>query len=427
VTETPGPPDELSAENWRRRSLVSLSYPQFRLFWLSNLVVALGLMVQFTARAWLVVGLTDSALVLGIIEGLFAVTLAGGAIPMGVVADRFNRRNLLLLDNVVALLAAAAIGVLVVTDLIAIWHMVVASLLGGLLFAVRMPASQAMTARLVPPVHLMNATSLSSASHSLPNVVGPAIGGVLVGGVGIGVAYFATTSAYLVALIMLALGVAASFGAVERAENRSVTADLREAWAYLAENKDLLKLTAAMLIPFVLGQSYVLLLPLFVDQELGRGAATFGALSASLGVGGVIGSMTVATFGHRRQIGYVMLFGVGAVGIAALIYGTAQWPLFTGIALVIAGAGESAVFAAFQTYLLIRVPDAIRGRVMGLTFTMVGFFPISAIAAGALADLFGLRTVAIVEGLVILALAPVAWRVVLRDIVNDRSLDLPAT
>ncbi|MBT5773637.1 MAG: MFS transporter [Dehalococcoidia bacterium] len=427
MTEAPDPLDRPPIENWRRRALVSLSYPSFRFFWLSNLVVALGLMVQFTARSWLIVQLTDSALILGLIEGLFAVTLAGGAIPMGLAADRLNRRNLLLLDNVVALIAAAAIGVLVVTDLIAIWHMVVASLLGGLLFAIRMPTSQAMTARLVPDAHLMNATSLNSASHSLPNVIGPAIGGVLVGGVGIGIAYFATTGAYLVALAMLALGVAASFGAVERVEHRSVTADLREAWTYLLQNKDLLKITAAMLTPFVLGQSYVLLLPLFVDQELGRGAATFGALSASLGVGGVVGAMAVATFGQRRQIGYVMLFGAVAVGIGALVYGTSQSPLFTGFALVIAGAGESSVFAAFQTYLLIRVPDAMRGRVMGLTFTMAGFFPVSAIVAGALADLYGLRAVAIVEGFLILALAAVAWRVVLRQIVNDHSLDLSAT
>ena len=97
---------------WLTRPFVSLSYPSFRLFWLSNLVVALGLMVQFTAQGWLVVQLTDSALLLGLVEGLFGLAFAGGSIPMGIIADRFNRRDLLLIDNFIALLAAAAIGTL---------------------------------------------------------------------------------------------------------------------------------------------------------------------------------------------------------------------------------------------------------------------------------------------------------------------------
>ncbi|MCH7580213.1 MAG: MFS transporter, partial [Chloroflexi bacterium] len=195
--ETAAPEDAPQADDrgwaWITRPFVSLSYPAFRLFWLSNLVVALGLMVQFTAQGWLVVQLTDSALLLGLVEGLFGLAFAGGSIPMGIIADRFNRRDLLLIDNFIALLAAAAIGTLAITGTIQIWHVVCVSLLGGLLMSVRFPASQAMVARLVPRQHLMNATSLNTASGSLPNIAGPAVGGVLIGVVGIGAAYFVTT------------------------------------------------------------------------------------------------------------------------------------------------------------------------------------------------------------------------------------------
>ncbi|MDP6605236.1 MAG: MFS transporter [Dehalococcoidia bacterium] len=423
MSDSAEPPSDIeSGGGWIRRPLLSLTYREFRFFWTNNLLVALGLMVEFTARAWLIVQLTDSALVLGAVEGVFAVTFAGGSVPMGVVADRVNRRNLLLIGNALALITAAAVGALVIADVIAIWHIVAAAALGGLLMAVRFPASQAMTARLVPKRDLMNATSLNTASQGLPSVIGPALGGVLVGAVGIGVVYLATTGAYLLALLMLALGVAASYGHIEREDVRSVTDDLREAIEYLARNKDLLKLTAAALTPFLLGQSYVLLLPLFVEQELGRGVTTFGILSTSLGVGGVAGAMTVATFGRPRQIGYVMLFGVLAVGAAAVVYGLSPWPVLTGVALMGAGAGESAIFAAYETYLLTRLPDEIRGRVMGLSFTMVAFFPISAVAAGALADVFGLRAVAVVEGVGILLLAAVAWRMALRHVVRDGAL-----
>ena len=382
-------------------------------------------MVQFTAQGWLVVQLTDSALLLGLIEGLFGLAFAAGSIPMGVIADRFNRRDLLLLDNFIALLAAAAIGTLAVTGTIQIWHIVCVSLLGGLLMSVRFPASQAMVVRLVPGRHLMNATSLNTASSNLPNIAGPALGGVLIGVVGISAAYFVTTGALAVAAVMLMLGVAASFGHVEQREAQSVTADLREAWDYLVGHRDLLKLTAVMLIPFMMGQSFVLLLPLFVEQELGGSAMTFGLLSACLGAGGVVGAMLVATFGQQRQIGALMFVGVLSVGIGATAYGLSPWVPLTGAALVAAGAGQSVLFAAYETYLLIRLPDEMRGRVMGLTFTMVAFFPISAVLAGAMSDVIGLRAVAVIEGVVIILLAGLAWSSVLRSLVVDA--ETPAT
>ncbi len=408
------------------RALLSLRFRQFRYFWASNFIVAMGLMVQLTARGWLVVQLTDSAVVLGAVEATWALAFVLGSIPMGLVADRVNRRHLLLIDDLMAVLVAATLGVLVVADLVAVWHVLVASLISGLVGAVRFPASQAMTGRLVPREHFMNATSLNSASYSVPNVVGPALGGVLVGGAGIGMAYFATSGAHLAAAAMLLFGVAASFGSIERHHSRSVTADLREAIDYLRGNADLLRLTVVVVTPFVLGESFVLLLPLFVEQEHGGGVATFGFLSASLGAGGVIGAMLVAAVGRPRHIGFLMFLGVVGIGAAALIYGFSQWLLLTAVALSVAGAGQSALFVAYETFLLLHVPDEMRGRVMGVTFTIFGLFPVGAIFAGALADLIGLRSVAVLEGAIVLVLALIGWRLVLRHIVSDaRRIGVP--
>ncbi len=214
------------------------------------------------------------------------------------------------------------------------------------------------------------------------------------------------------------LGVAASFGHVERARTTSAKESLQEAVDYLRAHPDLLRLTAAMLIPFILGQSYVLLLPLFVEQELEKGPVVFGALSASLGVGAVVGAMAVATFGKERQIGLMMFAGVLGTGMAAIVYGLSPWVPLTGAVLFVAGASESALFAAYNTLLLMRLPDEIRGRVMGLMFTLVAMFPIGAIAAGAAADVVGLRTVATVAGGIIVVGATLAWRVVFRQLVT---------
>jgi MFS family permease len=403
---------------WFRRPILSLTYPQFRLFWVSNLIVAIGLMIQFTARGWLTVQLTDSALLLGVVEGTWGVTFALGSIPMGMAADRTNRRNLLVIGTIVALSAALVIGILVALDLIALWHVLAASAIGGLLMAIRIPAGQAMTAKLVPSKHVMNAISLNTAGHSLPSVAGPAAGGVLIALLGIAGAYFVTSGAFVIGLLMM-LGVAASFGTIERTGARNVKDDLREAYEYLRAHRDLLQITGAMLIPFILGQSYVLLLPLFVEQELDKGPETFGALSACLGTGSVIGAMAVATFGKQRQIGLLMFAGVLGTGASAIAYGLSQWVPVTGAVLFVAGAAESTLFAAYETLLLVRLPDEIRGRVLGLMFTAVAMFPVGAIAAGAIADVIGLRALAVVEGAIIVAMASVAWRVVLGHVVTE--------
>lgn len=390
---------------------------------MSNTLVAVGLMMQFTARGWLIVRLTDSALVLGAVEGVFGLAFALGSVPMGLLADRTNRRNLLAFGNAAAFAVALAVGVLVAVDFIAIWYLLATAAIGGVLMAMRFPVQQAMTARLVPEEHLMNAVSLNTASHSAPNVAGPAVGGVLVGTAGIAAAYFITAGTLAIALVMFVAGVPASAGRVERGAATSIRDDLREAYAYLMAHRDLLKLTAVVLIPFILGQSYVLLLALFVEQELERGPATFGALSAALGAGSLVGAMAVATFGSQRQIGLLMAAGVFAVGLSGIVYGASDWIALTAGALFAAGAAQSALFAAYETYLVMRLPDELRGRVMGLMFTLVAMFPIGAVASGAIADVIGLRPVAIIEGVVIVVLATIAWQTVLRHVVLGSGQD----
>jgi MFS family permease len=408
--------DEVAAEPVAIGTFGSLTYGPFRWFWLSNLIVAMGLMVQMVAQRWLVVELTDSAFLVGAVTAIWAVAFAASSIPLGLAADRNNRRTLLLGGTVIALVVSMTIAVLVALDVIAIWHVMAAGAIGGGLYALRVPAGQAMTARLVPPRYLMNAISLNQTAHSLPSIAGPAVGGLLVGLLGVAGAYLITSGALVLGLLMM-LGVAASFGAVQRTSQESMGEDLREAIGYLREHGDLLKLTAAMLIPFILGQSYILLLPLFVEKELELGPVAFGALSAAVGIGSVAGALAVARFGEQRQIGLLMLAGLLATGVAGIVYGVSHSVYLTAFVLLIAGAGEAALFAAYDTLLLVRLPDEMRGRVMGLMFTLAAMFPLGAVIAGAAADVWGLRAVAVAEGVIILGLSAVAWFGVLDEIV----------
>jgi MFS family permease len=127
----------------------------------------------------------------------------------------------------------------------------------------------------------------------------------------------------------------------------------------------------------------------------------------------------VARFGDQRQISLLMLAGLIATGVAGIIYGLAGSVVVIALVLLAAGAGESALFAAYDTLLLIRLPDEMRGRVMGLMFTLAAMFPLGAIVAGAAAEVVGLRAVAVAEGVVILGLTVLGWFTVLRNTVTE--------
>ena len=109
-----------------------------------------------------------------------------------------------------------------------------------------------------------------------------------------------------------------------------------------------------------------------------------------------------------------MFVGVLGLGLASIAYAFSQWPAFTGVVLFGAGAAQNTLFAAYETLLIIRLPDEIRGRVIGLMFTMIAIFPVGAMVSGAVADVIGLRPLAVIEGVMIIAMASVAWQVALR-------------
>lgn len=413
-------PGAAVAERGLRRTFGSLAYPQFRLFWLSNLIVAVGLMVEAVAQQWLIVELTDSATILGLVWAIWGVAFAASSVPLGILSDRVNRRNVLLAGSAIALIVAAVMAVLVLASVVAIWHVLLASGIAGVLYALRIPSGQAMLARLVPQERMVNAISLNQMAHSLPSIAGPAAGGIIVAVAGIAGAYLITSGVFFAGALMM-LGVAASYGVVQRRAPQSARADLGEAWQYLRSHKELLYVTGVMLTPFVLGQSYVLLLPLFVEKELHLGPEALGALSAALGAGSVLGALVVATFVRERQLGLLMSGGIFITGVAGVLYGLSGNVALTGVFLFFAGAGESAIFASYNTILLLRLPDELRGRIMGLMFTLVGAYPVGAIVAGVAADLVGLRTVAVVQGLMILPVAVAAWFAVLRGLTAGAS------
>jgi MFS family permease len=129
--------------------------------------------------------------------------------------------------------------------------------------------------------------------------------------------------------------------------------------------------------------------------------------------------MAVAAFGRHHQLALLMFAGVLGTGICAIAYGLSQWVPATAAALLVVGAAESALFAAYETVLLLRLPDEMRGRVMGLMFTVAAMFPVGAIAAGAVGDVIGLRALAVMEGTIIVAMAPLIWNTVLRHVMVE--------
>ena len=388
----------------------ALRQPNFRRFFAGQLASLSGSWVQQTALAWLVYRLTDSSLWLGLVAftGLLPILLLG--IPAGHLADRVSRHRLLLAAHSVALLQAVALAVLTFAGDVEVLHLMALAALLGCVQAVEMPARQAFIADLVPREELPNAIALNSALFNAARFVGPALAGAIIALAGEGWAFVLNAASFAAILVALL----AMDGAVRAPRPRAPVAS-DGFWAGVALVRDdphLRGVMAMVMTASLVGLPFSLLMPVVARDLYGGAAGLLGTLLAANGAGAFCAALWLAARarvgGQQRAIrGAGLAAGVGLVGFATLP------PLgLTLVLLALIGFAFTTLVASCNTALQLRVPDALRGRVMALfSVLFVGLFPLGNLLAGALAEWFGPRPViALFGGCCLLAGAVYAWR-----------------
>ncbi len=367
----------------RTGAIDALAHQDFRTFWIGAFVSNVGSWMQNVAQGWLVLTLTDSAFMLGLVGFVSTIPMLVLLLVGGVFADRLDRRRLLIWTQAGMMASAAGLALLTALGVVAVWHILVLSFLAGVGMSLAGPAYQAFVHDLVGRRDLQNAIALNSAQFNLSRVVGPSLAGVAVGAIGLAGCFGLNAVSYLAAIGALAI-----VRGAQRPTGRGgpLWKSMLEGTAYVRRRprvQALLLLTAGI---SVLALPYTTLLPIVARDSLGLDAAGLGYLMAVGGVGGVGRARVHAGRGLfvRRGL-YILGCGI-ACGLGSLGLGLARTPVAAGAALMVIGFSATSAFGMVNTILQELVDDAMRGRVLsmyGLAF--LGTFPIGNLLAGTLA------------------------------------------
>jgi len=377
----------------------------FRLFLFGHLVSSTGTWMQQVGQDWLVLRLTDAPLPLGITLALqFAPMLAFGAWA-GVVADRIDKRRLLLVTQTAMGGLALVLGVLTATGAVRLWMVYVLALLLGCATAFDMPARQAFVSEMVGPDRVANAVGLNSASFNSARVVGPAVAGVLIAVVGIATAFLLNAVSYL-AMIGALLAMDPT-GLHRRAPVARGRGQIRAGVRYVRATPVLRSTIVLVAVVGMFGLNYRIALPLLARFAFDGGPAAYGALAAIMAAGAVVGALAVARRGRPTPL--LLIGSVAAFGLLSLAAAVAPTLVVEAVVLFPIGMASLAFVATANSTVQLGSSPEMRGRVMSLFgLVLLGSGMPSGLLSGWMAGQFGPRSILVLSGVSCLLAAAVA-------------------
>ncbi len=367
----------------------ALGSRNYRLFFEGQTVSLIGTWMTRVATSWLVYRLTHSPFLLGLSSFASQIPILFLTPFSGVWVDRWNRHRTLVITQALSMLQSFALAALALSSIITVWEIIALALVQGAINAFDMPARQSFVVQMIERREdLGNAIALNSSMVNGARLIGPAVAGMLIAAVGEGYCFLIDGFSYIAVIAsLLAMRVAPSPSQTAR---RTVAAELREGWQYVAESAPIRSVLLYLILVSLVGMPYTVLMPIFASSILGGGAHTLGFLMAAAGVGALAAAISLAMRRSVLGLGRVIVwsgsfFGAGLIGL-----GLSQtlWLSLTVVAL--AGFGMMRHLASSNTILQTIVADDKRGRVMAYySMAFQGIAPFGSLAAGALAARIG--------------------------------------
>jgi MFS family permease len=388
-------------------TFISLRNPNFRIYFAAQIGSNIGAWIQITAENWLVLQLTDSGLALGITNALQFGPLVFFGLYGGVIADRFDRRRLLIVTQSALALLAAAIGLLVVTDLIQLWMIWVAALLLGLIMSIDKPALLSFVKDLVSEADLPNAVALNNATISSGRMIGPVISGLLIASFGMAPSFFINAISFGLVVFVLVILDAARLHVTRPAKRKP--GQVREGLSYIWQDRVLRLTVIAMSVVFIAAYNFQVLVPLIASRMLDGSSELYGIVMSSLGLGAVTGSLLIASWVKPG----VMMVAL-CCGLLSIVHIWVALPF--GVYFALVGMFSLGIASGFfnvtiTSTLQLRARDDVRGRVMATySIGILGSALVGAPLAGTLADTVGVSdTFLIIAAVCASTAAATAW------------------
>ncbi len=388
------------------RIAVALTHRNFRLLWFGALTSSIGTWMQKVAQAWLIVTLTgaSSAFYLGLDSFAGEVPILLFTLIGGVVADRRDRRHMMLVSQVVQMVVAILLAILIFTERIEIWIVLTLSFISGCAQAFGGPAYQSLIPTLVGKEHLPNAVALNSIQFNLARVIGPIVAGVALASFGM-VACFGLNGISF--LFVIAAILALRDIHVPPTATVSIVEQMKDGLNYVRNSRNLKAVTLLGFIGAFLGLPLLTFLPVITRDVFQQDVGFYSRLMTFSGAGAVTGALVVAYIGKHRHIGKLLLIFLALFGTAMALFSLSRTPALSAAILFAAGALLVMCFSLTTSLAQLLAPPELRGRVVSIYMVAFrGGSPLGGLASGWLVTQVGSAPVVLmVNGLLLTAIA----------------------
>lgn len=387
-------------------TLRSFRHRNFRILFAANFVSNIGTWAQGVAQAWLILELTNSGSYLGIVTALQFAPILFFSISGGKIADKFNKRKVLILTNLTGAISALSVGTLVLLDQIQIWHVMFFAFVLGMGNAIDAPTRQSFNVEVVGKEDLPNAVGLNSANFNIGRLIGPGLSGVLIAAYGTGFSFILNGISYLGVIISLLFIRESELFREEM--NRSST-KIRQGLNYVRARPDILAVMFTVFFATSFGLNFNIFNTMMATAVFDKSAAEYGALGSILAIGSLGGAIVSARLERKRDPKFVMR---GSMLFSVVLIASAFAPNYITYAIFLPLIGFIALitFIAANTMVQLRTDSAIRGRVMGIYLTVfLGGTPIVSPLIGWMTQEIGTRYTIAICGAISFAAAAITY------------------
>ena len=387
------------------RLAAALTYRDFRVLWLGAFVSTVGTWTQKVAQSWLVLTIAGpaSAFYLGLDSFLGELPILLFTLIGGVIADRYDRRHLLIASQLVQMTTAFTLAALVYAGQIQIWHVLTLSVIAGIAQAFGGPAHQSLLPTLVGKEHLPNAIAFNSIQFNLARVIGPLIAGQTLAAFGMVACFGINGLSYVAVIVALA---SLRIKHIPSLAPKDMSAELKGGLVHVRDNPALVGLAILGFCGTFLGSPLLTFLPLFARNVFAGGVTEYTHMMAFAGAGAVTGALVVAWLGKFRYMGRALLTIQIVFGLLLVTFASTRILLLNDLLLFAAGACMVMLFAMLSSLVQLNAPDAMRGRVMSIYMVAFrGGMPLGSLATGRLAEIFSAPLALAADGVLLAAVA----------------------
>ncbi len=368
-----------------QRAFAAFTYRDFKVLWFGAFASTVGTWMQKVAQSWLVFDLTKSSLYLGLDDFLGQLPILLFTVVGGVIADRHDRRQLLLGSQYVQMATAFTLALLVLADRVQIWHILALSFTAGFAQAFGGPAYQSLVPSLVHRKDLPNAIALNSIQFNLARVFGPLLSSTTMAAFGAAACFGLNGLSFLVVIVAL---MSLTVKHLPPAERKPILEEMKGGFSYARSEPTILALTVLASMTTFLGLPLLTFLPIFARDVFHGDVGTYSRMMAFSGAGAVLGALVVAWLGRFRHMGLTLLLVQVVFGLLIASFAVSRMFWLSNLLLFCAGACLLAVFSMTASLVQLIVPDHLRGRVMSIYMVAFrGGMPLGSLASGYAASL----------------------------------------